>query len=508
MSIAPSASFALAVLATTSVVGGCATVSSQPILTGPAAASALGAGSVGPAPGEDVAIGGQQCADSHSAACPGSLGVRSRSFFPGGEDRSSVTTARPALAAGGGIAYFLPRQLAKVTAKHIDLKFADLLADLGKKQKAADAARGARSGLEEAIEATKAAIVEHAENTVVRDLLLAELEAKKKALPGAKEQEEAAATALKSATSALASAPRDGGVAAGRGTALTVELLPMSADPNFGFRATALHSPTRDDTQKLEISPAGLLVSTDFVATDRTGDILVELAGIAGLAYGGRYQRSLESQKGDCGYVPDQVISIVDFADQDQVDKLNADLACMGVRIQKPGDVSRPTELASADQAVRGGLYYRRAIEVPLRIEFCPTECGETGWVLRETKVLPLPQAGPISYVRQDAGLFVRTAYKLGFKDGMLVSYDADRPSELLEIARTPLRMVDAAFSSASKIISLRTGQNDAIAKLSASDLAVLKALARDRATTDDFQKCVAEKQAAGASILPCLPQE
>ena len=73
-------------------------------------------------------------------------------------------------------------------------------------------------------------------------------------------------------------------------------------------------------------------------------------------------------------------------------------------------------------------------------------------------------------------GFMTKTKYSVAFKDGILTSYDANRPSELLEVARTPMRIVNGLFDGVSKIISLRTGENNANASLSASESALLQA--------------------------------
>ena len=85
------------------------------------------------------------------------------------------------------------------------------------------------------------------------------------------------------------------------------------------------------------------------------------------------------------------------------------------------------------------------------------------------------------------------------------MSYDADRPSEALEVARTPMRLINGLFTGFSKIVSLRTGRNEQLSALSASELATLQTLERDRATVEAYRVCAAAKRAEGESVLPCL---
>ena len=473
-------------------VGGCATVSSDTI----------GETWKHPGPGQLTQVTQDAPLIEFRDDCPDSADPCEKppAAAPAASADSSAGGPRPKAAnIGNGIAYFLPRQLARVTVKRSSKTLADKIGDVGKKQLALTAANAAHAAAEADLVQVTQALAKNPEDARIRDLLLEERTRIIKRRDDAKKAAEDAAKAHQAAIDAVTAMKVD---TVGNDITVLVELLPPSADPNYGFRLSPQHNVFRDDEQKIEITAAGLLTSTDITATDRTGDFLVELAGIAGAALA-----VAKDAGGSPCTMPEQVISIVDLTNEADMARLASDLRCMRVKLSvagSPGEQVKPLSLTAPAQ----GIFYRTPIEVPVRIEHCPDQCAAGDWVLREVRYLPLPQAGPISMLPQNAGIMTKTRYQLGFKDGILVKYDASRPSEAIRIAETPMRMIDSFFGGISKVISLRTGYNDELSEMSASDLARLQSLARNEAVLDEFEKCAAEKRAAGNSILPCLPEE
>jgi hypothetical protein len=192
--------------------------------------------------------------------------------------------------ASPGIAYFLPRQLARVTANRIDPKLDEAVKAL---LKAEQEVRDTEAGIEAAeagIEATEDLIIRDRGGDDVKAILEDRLAAHKtalakatEALPGNKAEVERARANI------IAVAEAAGNTSRGPGAwkvTMKIELLAPSADPDQAYRLTPRHSVLRDDEHKLVISPAGLLTSADTVAVDRTADILVEIAAAAGVAMG------------------------------------------------------------------------------------------------------------------------------------------------------------------------------------------------------------------------------
>ena len=326
---------------------------------------------------------------------------------------------------------------------------------------------------------TEDAIVANGTVTAVRELLTQRLAVDKAAAAKARKALAAAEAKREDARKLVAGARPDG--AKKFTITVKIELLSPSADPRHGYRLRPTHNAFRDDEHKFKVTNAGLLTNVNIVATDRTSDIITEVATFVGAlttsipASGDR----LAIPAKPCGPAPQELTSLVDFADPNSVAELNADLACIGVRLN-PVAQPAPAQPVTYATAPVDGLVYRTPLDVIVRVEKCSLPEGNcspsTGWYTTELIALSLPQAGPISYVRQDAGFMTRTSYAVAFQDGVLVEYNAQRPSEFLEVARTPMRIVNGLFDGASKIISLRTGQNTARTGLSASELALVEA--------------------------------
>ncbi len=169
----------------------------------------------------------------------------------------------------------------------------------------------------------------------------------------------------------------------------------------------------------------------------------------------------------------------------------------MGIKIALASErASYPTGIPSGDIPKVSGIYDRPVVDVG---------DDRTGWFLKDTLNVSLPQFGAISPVPQNSGFMTRTGHNNTFKDGVLVKYDADRPRELLEVARTPVRLVEGLFGGISKVISLRTGANADRVSLSASELSSFQSLASDTEKLRLYQKCAAERRAADEPLTSCL---
>ena len=66
----------------------------------------------------------------------------------------------------------------------------------------------------------------------------------------------------------------------------SVDLLPVQADRRRRFALQPAHNELRDDTLKIGLTPTSLLTTGDVTAVDQTGQIIVDLAGVAGAAAG------------------------------------------------------------------------------------------------------------------------------------------------------------------------------------------------------------------------------
>lgn len=424
-----------------------------------------------------------------------------------------------------GVTYFLPRQLATVTAKRTATKLAKAVEAVAKAQTAVAEARAGLTLADAAVARARSALADADDNDTARRVRNEELAEARAELAAARRDVTARETELTTATDKLrtAASTTSNSAPGAYDVSLTISLLPPSADPNFAYRVNPRHSAFRDDEHKLTISSAGLLTTANTVATDRTADILTEIAAFAGAIIGpvpmaggtpprdGRQQNAPK----DCTNSPDEFTGVVDFANPFDVARLNDDLQCLGVRVAVEGrrwpQSSQPT--TNAEQEIEG-IVYRTPVEQIVRIEKCTVQqgaCGKKpdgtiepnfGWYPTQVLALNLPQAGPISVVRQDAGAMTKSRYTLAFDSGMLTSYDASRPSELLEVARTPMRLVGGVFDGISKVISLRTGQANSLTSLSTAQLNLANALSAQQVGAITNQQQLSAAQLALVNAL------
>jgi hypothetical protein len=452
-------------------------------------------------------------------------------------DPSSSFNATAA-APGKGIAYFLPRQLAKVTVtrvKQADVKLPKQMAAAIKAQKEAqDAVDAASAAVEEATAGVAAA-----ENAIIAaassppdgmEILNRRLDEQQTALTAARHDLVTAQDSFASKTETIKaldlSADAEPPAPAKQDYLATVAitLLPPSADPRHGFRMDPRHSWLRDDTHRLTLSATGLLTTSNVVAVDRTGDIVVALAQAIGAigaipAKMGVLGANAANHPApdECEHVPSPVTLIVDFASSSEVNMANGYLNCMGVRLAIVSPNPTAPSFPAQSTARFDGIAYRTPVEQWVAIQVCAMEkvkdChpmdgsvdpARPMWRTSQVVALTLPQAGPISYLPQNAGFLTRTSYNAAFQDGMLTSYDDDRPSEALQLAGMPIRIIDGVFDGISHVISLRTGVSKAQLGLSqvekdkvAAQYDLLAARIKGSATISDAQKAVLDSQVA-----------
>ena len=402
--------------------------------------------------------------------------------------RADTAGATPTVSSHDGLTYFLPRQLASVSAKRTESRLSKAVTAVAKAQAAVAEGEAKVAADETAVDRARVALVSSPDNAQSRRVLADQLVDIRADLRASRKNLTALQAKLTTATNTLtteAGAARSGAPGAYDVT-MAISLLKPSADPRFTYRLNPKHSALRDDEHKLTVNSAGLLATANTVATDRTADILVEIATFAGAIKGGALGAAPRDGRGpaakkDCTLAPDEYSGVVDFADAYDVAFMNDDLQCVGVRLKVSGTSWPQSNKPVPDGAGNiEGIVYRTPVELFVRVEKCTKKDGkceaETDWFPTQVIALALPQAGPISVIRQDAGLMTKSRYTLAFDAGTLNSYDASRPSEVLEVARTPMRLVNGFFEGFSKVISLRTGQTKGRTDLSTAELALLNA--------------------------------
>lgn len=404
---------------------------------------------------------------------------------------ATVKTTAPASGTiSAGVAYYLPRRDIKIAAERSVLK----LEDAKKKVAAAVKAEG------EADTAAKAAAADLKAQEALVPLLASGTDAwkeaealratfaAKKTLTAAASSEAKAAVALARADQATIEAS-PGGQCLYRYDA-KIELLPAVPDHKMRFTAQFAHNVLRDDDWKLSVSADGLLTSSNVIAADRTGDIIVELAGaIAGLGTGGATAGLKEVNTKSVVNCDAPVVKFVYQYDPTEDTSVNAKLVAAGFPLKldlkgltqegpscltpTPGEDAdaRASRLASCAGTVigqdgkAGALFYRSAVPVTAIIEQCDIksdgtiDCNNSRPV--DAALVLIPQLGPISYIPMRSSAFVRTVNDVTFSNGSITSWNATRPSEALEVVRLPVRVLTSIISVPAQILSLRVNVSD-----------------------------------------------
>jgi hypothetical protein len=290
-----------------------------------------------------------------------------------------------------------------------------------------------------------------------------------------------------------------------------VELLTPQADTSLRLVANPFHSPLRDDDTKLKVNAEGLLSSANVVAADRTGDIMVEIASfISGAGVGGadRFAWIAPDAKFSCDQQPQKFSYRLDPTVSASVDKLNLELsqaqfpfilevpAASGhfaerhlaaalvydhQRVVSPSpDRKYPLPAGVTHQGTNGALFYRAPVPQMIVLRQCKGAGSCTidaaSSVPIEAAAFMLPQLGPISYVPMRSSAFVKTVDDVVFENGMLTSWNATRPSEVLEVVRLPVKILKAIVSVPAELIKLRVDLSDQEKGLAASQQAQIAA--------------------------------
>ena len=310
---------------------------------------------------------------------------------------------------------------------------------------------------------------------------------------------------------------------------IKLETLAVTPDSSARFTANLSHSVLRDDVQKFTVTSDGLLNSANITATDRTGDILVELAGaIASFGGGGVFDPLQSSGQGDpAAGAPSCATVIKEFTYQfdpndpeeltyDNPDGINMRLtsAEWPFKISVPRRAGPAAPRASLPYTCRSGtpcdsvdgLLYRTALPLTVIVEQCSGLCSEADAnpIPVQAALVSLPQAGPISYIPMRSSAFVQTVDNVVFANGMLTSWEANRPSEALEVVRLPVKILRSVVSVPAELFQLRVNYSNEAANLQ-------DAYARQLQTQQslvELQTCIREVETGvKESIRDCVSE-
>ncbi len=433
------------------------------------------------------------------------------------------TTPRASYELASGVTYYLPKREVKVTSERKLLKREDLQKTLATKKTELETVgtliKTTEATIKTANDRLKAASVQgnaDATKKITEELAIATAD-----LENAKAKKVSVETEIKNVESSiriLEAAPAD---SCAFSYAAALELLAPVADTRLRLVADAFHSPLRDDDTKLAVNGSGLLSTANVVAADRTGDILVEIASaFAGLGGGSPDLLTTVAggqkvaDKTDCEKLPSKFAYRLDPAASGEVTALNKafnkagfpfwlevpplednrgfsfnDGNSMIVDRQrttgKPKTGNKDTytlDKAIYTQGIDGALFYRTALPQTIVLRQCNsgTACANIDdTVPIEATATMLPQIGPISYIPMRSSAFVKTVDDVVFDNGMLVSWNASRPSEVLEVVRLPVKILKAIVSVPAELVKLRIDLSDQQKGLAASQEAQISAQAK-----------------------------
>lgn len=300
---------------------------------------------------------------------------------------------------------------------------------------------------------------------------------------------------------------------------MKIKDLGLVPDTRYRYVARLRHSIFRADELKLSTTANGLLSNATGTADDKSGEIIVAIAeGVAAFATG--FPKVVDTQvfqvatvgKPETGKVCDTADLtrkfIVDLNDSETTHGYGA-----GAQLEEflqskliPSEPGRyalrvapawqaPQSVADTDKPCKknlcNGLFYRRDLPYVVSLEKCGTKltsatkdskfsgCGANANInmVAATALVNMPNGSPIARVELPSAPLVKTEHTVEFENGMLVSHDMTRPSEMLELATLPIKVANAMMSVVTNFVKLRVDHVSQQTALSEGELAYLEAL-------------------------------
>src|SRR5262249_5883892 len=115
--------------------------------------------------------------------------------------------------------------------------------------------------------------------------------------------------------------------------------------------------------------------------------------------------------------------------------------------------IGRHGWVAPSEANYSGALYYRTPVPVVVTISQLR---ASSGYQPIDGAIVMLPQAGPITYIPMNSSAFVRTVNDVQFTDGMISSWNAERPSEVASVVRIPIRVLTEVMQIPAQVLQYR----------------------------------------------------
>jgi hypothetical protein len=256
------------------------------------------------------------------------------------------------------------------------------------------------------------------------------------------------------------------------------------ADVSRGYSLQYDRSVTSHDRVCMGVSEKGLLQSVEGAADDKTGDIIVSVAKLAGRVLGpGAFATAADVEK-IYGKLRTLTVEI------DPLNRTHWNQVNTAMRTTFGGsarnyhfrveDIENLVRDASApDTCPVNSVCYRT--RVPVRFTL-GTDRGATSSIYKE--VVNRRVTGRIDVSR---ALMVEKITRLTFKDGVLAGVNIRKPSEGLAVAKLPLTVIDAVMTSALAAPGDFVGKAAGLPSAQATDL--IKQAATNAAEIQNLQK-------------------
>ncbi len=252
------------------------------------------------------------------------------------------------------------------------------------------------------------------------------------------------------------------------------------ADSRYPYVLQYDPSITSNDRVCIGVSQAGLLQSVEGAADDKTGDIAIAIAKLAGrLAGPGAFAGTVAKTESDKLFTELRTMKIdIDPLDERQWQVVNmamrANLGPIAANYEfGVGDIKNLVGAASPKSCPLNSVCYRTRVPVQL---FLARKRGRDYQVTSSVfaKVVSQKVTANIDVSR---AFMVEKVTKLKFTNGILTAVNMRKPSEALAVAKLPLTVLDAAMTSA------LAAPGNFLAKANGS--AVTTKLAQDAADTE-----------------------
>jgi hypothetical protein len=399
-----------------------------------------------------------------------------------------------------GLSYYLPMRYAQVTFERAELD-----------SPAAQALRGAKAAEEAARVALDAAERSHSRAiAMLRELQAAKVAEASPIYQAALTEAARARADLSVKTDALgaaraatisAQANRDAFNLAqgmcGFEDRFEIELLGYVPDPAQRYTLRHNGSRLRHDKLDLKTTGSGLLSTVDGIADDQSAEVLINLANSVVSVPFLDPASTLATASMDDGrkLAPPLQINLcrvqawralrvratINPADEiawgHLVERVNAAASVqMGTsfdyKIALKNAVIDSSLPQCATETACAGVLYRR--ERPVIVEISRGGAKPAEQTPIQSFVLTVPNGQPTDLISLDAMAFARNESKLGFENGMLTSFYADRPSPALEVVSVPWKIAEATADILNDLLTLRVDYTKSQGDVATNQVALL----------------------------------